>query len=146
MTEATVRKLGRQDIPAILDLWNASGLHVRPEGRDSVEHIAHEMEQGSALFLGAFLGAEMAGVVLATHDGRKGWVNRLAVPPERRKRGIGRLLVRACEKEFEALGFGLSCALIEDWNDPSMALFEKEGYVLRKDIFYFRKSLGTTDW
>jgi len=146
MADVIVRRLGPADIPDIYMLWGEAGLHVTPEGRDSAEHISREMEQESAIFLGAFLGGEMVGVVVATDDGRKGWVNRLAVRPKHRKGGLARVLMRACEDAFKELGLGLSCALIEDWNDPSLRLFEKEGYVLRKDVFYFRKSLGREDW
>jgi N-acetylglutamate synthase len=146
MGEVSVRKLGPADIATIRAVWSEAGLHVAPQGRDSEEHIAQEMAQGSAHFLGAFVDGEMAGVVLATHDGRKGWVNRLAVRPKNRQGGIAKALVSASEELFKGLGLGLSCALIEDWNDPSLKLFEKEGYVFRKDIFYYRKNLGKTDW
>lgn len=146
MKDIAIHRLEPIDVPAILDLWQAAELHVTPKGRDSQEHIVQEMSQGSALFLGAFREGEMIGVALATHDGRKGWINRLAVKPEHRKKGIAQELVRASEEAFREIGLGLSCALVEDWNEPSMNLFEKEGYVPRKDIFYYRKKLTEIDW
>jgi len=146
MQDVAVHRLEPIDVPAILQLWEAAELHVTPKGRDSMGHITQEMGQGTALFFGAFIEGEMIGVALATHDGRKGWINRLAVKPEHRKKGIAQELVRACEGAFKEIGLGLSCALIEDWNDPSMNLFEKEGYIQRKDIFYYRKKLTEIDW
>ena len=146
MTEVAIHRLEPIDVPAILELWEAAELHATPKGRDSLDHITKEMGQGSALFLGAFIEGHMIGVALATHDGRKGWINRLAVRPEHRKKGIAQELVHACETAFKEMGLGLSCALVEDWNEPSMSLFEKEGYVQRKDIFYYRKKLTSTDW
>lgn len=146
MSELAIRRLDSGDVPEIHRVWDASGLHVYPKGRDAYEHIAVEISAGTALFFGGFLEGAMVAVVLATHDGRKGWINRLAVLPGHRKQGYGQLLIHACESAFQELGIGMSCALIEDWNDPSMALFQKEGYVFRKDIYYFRKTLGQEDW
>lgn len=146
MSDLEIRRLDSEDVPEIHRVWSEAGLHVYPEGRDAFEHLAAEISAGTALFFGGFLDGAMAAVVLATHDGRKGWINRLAVLPEHRKKGHGQVLIHACEEAFRELGIGMSCALIEDWNDPSMALFQKEGYVFRKDIFYFRKTLGQEDW
>ena len=146
MIRLEVRRLGAKDVAEIHRVWTGAGLHVYPKGRDAFEHLTGEIAAGTALLFGGFLDGTMVAVVLATHDGRKGWINRLAVLAEHRKRGYGQLLIRACETAFQEMGIGMSCALIEDWNDPSMALFQKEGYVLRRDILYFRKTLGQDDW
>jgi len=144
--EPVIRSLGPKDVPAVHRLWTEAGLPYHPEGRDSAERMAEELASGGTLLLGAFVGASLAGVVLATDDGRKGWINRLAVAPPFRRMGLGARLIAACEEVFESRGRGIVACLIEDWNGPSLALFQREGYVLRKDIFYLRKVRAGEAW
>jgi ribosomal protein S18 acetylase RimI-like enzyme len=75
------------------------------------------------------------GVVLATHDSRKGWINRLAVDPAYRRQGLGLELIRLCEEHFRGLGIDVWAALIENWNEASLALLRKAGY-LSHDVTY----------
>jgi ribosomal protein S18 acetylase RimI-like enzyme len=144
--EIQVRALGAEEVPAVHRLWEAAGLPFHPEGRDSAARMSRELEEGSALLIGAFRGKELVGAVLGTDDGRKGWINRLAVAPSCRREGIGARLIAACEEAFLARGRGIIACLVEDWNDPSLALFQREGYVLRKDIHYLRKMPGGEAW
>ena len=76
---------------------------------------------------------------MATHDGRKGWINRLAVDATLRKQKIGSRLVAEAEAKFELLGLEIYACLIEEGNAVSVALFESLGYTSRPDIFYFSK-------
>ena len=127
------------DYDDLIRLWEAAGLPSRPHGRDSRDAIARQMEEDTSIFLGAEEDGKLVGAVLGTHDGRKGWINRLAVHPTHRRRGIGRALVCAVEARLEAMGIGIIGSLIEDWNDDSVAFFARLGYVAHTDIVYFSK-------
>lgn len=140
------RLLGASDIPSVHALWAASGLPFHPEGRDAPALMGAEIEAGSAFLIGAFDGDALVGVVLGTDDGRKGWVNRLAVRPDRRGEGLGGRLIERCETVFAERGRGIVACLIEDWNDASLALFQKSGYALRRDILYLRKMPRGEGW
>ena len=83
----------------------------------------------------------MVGAILGTHDGRKGWLNRMAVAPDHRKRGIAAMLVRAVEQRLIDLGIEIFACQIEDWNETSMIVFEHLGYTRHDDIIYFTKRL-----
>ena len=108
-------------------------------GRDRRERIAREIEGSCSIFLAAEEDGRLVGTVLGTHDGRKGWVNRLAVLPSYRRRGIGRALVAELEARLLRAGIEIVTCLIEDWNDGSMAFFEGIGYVPHRDIVYYSK-------
>ena len=56
-----------------------------------------EIKSGQAIFLVAVADKRIAGVVLGTHDGRKGWINRLAVAKEFRRQKVASKLVTAVE-------------------------------------------------
>lgn len=120
-------------------LWEAAGLPIRPNGRDSAEQFARQLAGGTQTALGVRVGDDLAGVVLATHDGRKGWINRLAVHPDFRRRGIGQYLIAEAERVLHAQGIRIVAALIEEWNTASLALFERAGYCRHPDIHYLSK-------
>jgi ribosomal protein S18 acetylase RimI-like enzyme len=130
-----------EDYARVMEIWAEGGLPLKPKGRDSLENIAKQLRQPNVLFLVAEEGegGRVVATVLATHDGRKGWINRLAVDATLRKQGIGARLVREAERRLEALGMDILACLIEDDNDVSMAVFEKLGYKKHPEIIYFAK-------
>lgn len=94
------------------------------------------MRTGVQTAIGLREGERLIAVALATHDSRKGWINRLAVEPAYRRRGLGMQLIRLCEEHFRSQGVEVWAALIEDWNAASLALFRKAGYDLSDAITY----------
>jgi GNAT superfamily N-acetyltransferase len=120
----------------IVALWRLAGLHIRPDGRDSAEAFTRQMATGVQTPIGLRDGERLVAVVLATHDSRKGWINRLAVDPDYRRQGLATRLISLCEEHFRGLGIDMWAALIEDWNEASLALFRSAGYSLADDITY----------
>jgi len=137
--ELAVVNLTADDYEAIRAVWEASGLPVRAGGRDSREQFERQMAGDLQRAIGVKQGDELVGVVLTTHDGRKGWINRLAVRPDFRRRGAGKCLIAGAERLLHAQGIGIIAALIEDWNAPSLALFQGAGYSVHPDIHYLTK-------
>jgi len=113
----------------LIALWNAAGLHYSPAGRDARGAFAGQNDGGTQFPIG--MKAEdgtLAGAVLATHDGRKGWINRLAVHPAYRRTGVALTLIRAAEETLRAQGIDVIAALIEPGNEASLAVFQAAGY------------------
>jgi len=137
--ELAVVNLTADDYEAIRAVWEASGLPVRAGGRDSREQFERQMAGDLQRAIGVKQGDELVGVVLTTHDGRKGWINRLAVHPDFGRRGAGKCLIAGAERLLHAQGIGIIAALIEDWNAPSLALFQGAGYSVHPDIHYLTK-------
>ena len=137
--DITIREFKIEDYPAVQSLWAEAGLPFRPLGRDRPERVAAEITRDTAVFLVAAVGDRLAGVVFGTHDGRRGWINRLAVAPAFQRRGVARRLVREVERRLEARGLEITSALIESENEASMRFFAAIGYVHGGDIEYFSK-------
>jgi ribosomal protein S18 acetylase RimI-like enzyme len=137
--EIIVRDFRMDDYPSVQRLWTEAGLPYRPLGRDKPERVAAEHKRDTALFLVAECGGELAGVVFGTHDGRRGWINRLAVSPAYQRRGIARRLVREVEARLDVRGIDITSALIESDNETSMEFFRAIGYLHGADIEYFSK-------
>lgn len=133
------RALRAEDYDALVALWETAGLPYRPRGRDTRERIAREIAGPCSAFLGIERDGKLVAAVLGTHDGRKGWINRLAVDPEHQGTGIGRRLVEALEAHFAALDIHIVACHIEEWNDASRAIFEHFGYVHHPEIHYLAK-------
>lgn len=137
----TIREFRPADYDRVMELWAEGGLPLKPEGRDSRENIVRQTGLANVRFLVAEEGerGRVVGTVLATHDGRKGWINRVAVDATLRKRGLGARLIGEAERWLESQGLDILACLIEDDNAVSMAVFEKLGYKKHPEIIYFAK-------
>jgi len=134
-----IRSLVISDYDQIVALWKRSELPFRHSGRDRKEAVQAQMAANPDFFLGAYEDNRLVGVIVATSDGRKGWINRLAVDPDFRRRGVAKALIMETERVLHKRGLRILCALIEDYNTSSMQLFKKCGYREHRDIVYFSK-------
>jgi len=123
----------------MVQLWKNCGLPFRPRGRDSKKAIEAQMEADPRFFLGAFEDSHLVGTVIISCDGRKGWINRLAVDPGHRRKGIAKALITEAEKVLRERGIRVFCVLIEDSNESSRNLFKSSGYIELKGVKYFSK-------
>ncbi len=151
-------QLHATDYEQILALWQEAGLHIRPEGRDSLPAFAGQVGAGTQHVIGLRSRAEppaaspagqegvqakqagrLVAVALLTHDGRKGWINRLAVHPAYRRQGLAQALLAEAERWFTAdCGLEVWAALIESGNLASRTLFDGMGYQ-PYDVVYVSK-------
>jgi N-acetylglutamate synthase len=147
-TDVTLCELNEDDYADILALWQRAGLPVRPEGRDSAAAFARQVaapaepafSQRRQRVIGLRTGPDLVGVAVLTHDGRKGWINRLAVDPARRREGLAGQLVAEAERWFlEDVGVEVWSALIAEHNAASLAFFESAGYSRHNYIIYVSK-------
>lgn len=134
-----IRRLTLNDYGALRALWKEAGLPFKPNGRDRQEKIAQQIEGPCSIFLVAEQEGEFIGAILGTHDGRKGWINRLAVSPGYQRQGIATALVSAVEEHLSEQGIEIFASLIEDWNKESLRVFERFGYTRHNDIAYYSK-------
>jgi ribosomal protein S18 acetylase RimI-like enzyme len=136
-----IRQLGLEDYDELLALWQRSGLHsLKPQGRDSRAALAHQLASGVQTILGLEVDGQLVGAVVATHDSRKGWINRLVVDPDHRRRGYGGRLIAEAERVLRAQGMRVIAALVESDNPSSLALFRRAGYIeIDAGIHYLTK-------
>jgi N-acetylglutamate synthase len=134
-----IREFSIKDYDSLITLWNNAKIPFKPKGRDRRDKIEYELKQGRDIFLVAEINGKLVGSVFGTHDGRKGWINRLAVSPEFQRQNIAKKLIAEVEDRFSELGIDIIACLVEDWNIKSLKVFEKLGYKNHSDIVYFSK-------
>jgi ribosomal protein S18 acetylase RimI-like enzyme len=134
-----IHSLTFEHYDSIIALWKRADLHFKPLGRDNPKEMKKQFERDFDIILGAFEDGELIGVIIGSDDGRKGWINRLAVDPDFQGRGIGMKLVGSLEEALKKRGRKIICTLIEGPNETSFGLFEKMGYVKHRDIIYLSK-------
>jgi len=131
-----------EDYLSVETIWKASGLSYQPYGRDSYERVVEQSRKESSIYLVAEDDGVVVGSLLVTHDFRKGWMNRLAVAPERQGEGIASSLVERAEDELSAIGVSIFAAQIHRHNHRSRRLFSELGYEEHEDIVYCSKRPG----
>ena len=141
MNKFIIRELKLTECDSLIDLWINSSLPTKPEGRDTKENIEKQLQIENNRFFVAEIDGELVGAIIASHNGRKGWINRLAVLPEFREKGIAAALLKRSENYFLSNNINIFACLIEDWNDVSMEYFSNNNYIPHKDIIYYTKKL-----
>ncbi len=138
-----IRGYRNEDYEAVVALWRDGGLPYKPTGRDAPEALAAQIAGGTVFILVAEVAGEPVGTIMGSHDGRKGWLNRLAVAPAWRRApaGVAARLVAAAEDRFRELGLEIFACFIEGYNDASARFMERLGYVRFPDIGYYTKRL-----
>ena len=127
------------DYEKLIYIWEAAGLPYKEKGRDSRVAIEMEINLDCNQFLFAKLNELYVGSILVTHDGRKGWINRVAVLPAYRNHGIARKLIDYAESWLDEQGIGIYACQVEAYNKDSLEVFQKLGYIPFDGIQYLTK-------
>ena len=81
------------------------------------------------------------GVILAGHDGRRGYLYHTAVSPDHRHEGIATRLLDAAMDALKAEGINKSALVVFSRNADGNAFWERMGFTEREDLVYRNKTL-----
>ena len=135
----TIKELTIDDFSAITHIWDMAGLPTKPNGRESRDIFAKEIALDHVAIYGLFEGDEMLGVSMANWDGRRGWINRLAIHPDHRGHGSAGFLIDECIKFLESKDALVIAVLVDDLNSPSITAFQKRGMKCIEGVIYLSK-------
>ncbi len=126
MDDLRIRPAGPEDLDAVLAFWKtaAEGTSISDD-REGVERLV--ARDPGALIL-AERDGELAGTVIAGFDGWRCHLYRLAVHPDRRRRGIGSALLAAAEDRFAGLGGRRGDAMVLERNERGQHAWRAAGY------------------
>ncbi len=121
------------DYAAVMALWcNTEGLTLREA--DSREAITRYLARNPGLSFVARDDGQLVAAVLVGTDGRRGYLQHLAVAPSHRGRGLGRALAERAVETLEALGIAKCHLMVRQDNVAARAFWEHLGWSQRADI------------
>ena len=123
----TIREIRSEDYEVLIRFW---------ESIDEIELDDSEGKQDFEFFLRrnkgmSFLALdkeEVIGACLASHNGRRGFLDHLAVAPSHRRKGLGKMLVEKCLKVLQAEGIKRNYVFLFKENAEGRAFWEHIGW------------------
>ena len=134
-----LRTFCMREYEQVVDLWLRAGIKVGPS--DSRAGISQRLQRDEDLFLVALdANEQVIGAVLGGFDGRRGWVNHLAVEPQLQRAGVGKALLETIEERLRARGCLKVNLLVAGTNTQVLGFYEKQGFQ-RDDVVFMEKWL-----
>lgn len=133
-----IRQFRWPDYDAVAEVWRAAGIDVVTRAE-----LEAKLARDPELFLVAAAGERIAGVVMGTYDGRRGWIFRLAVHRSHRRQGIATRLVAELERRLQALGCPRINLLVLPENEAGLRFWQDLGYLPCPDVLCTKPLLGS---
>ena len=109
---------------------------------DNAENIATFLLRNPGTSLVARDDGQVVGAVLCGHDGRRGYLDHLAVAVSHRGRGLGRRLVEEGIEHLIACGVRRCNVFVYDSNDEGKRFWEAMGYKERSELRVMQRPIG----
>jgi ribosomal protein S18 acetylase RimI-like enzyme len=122
------------DIANVIALWQRCGL-TRP-WNDPAADIALARKGLNATVLVGRDGSSLVASVLVGHDGHRGWVYYVAVDPECRHRGYGRLIMAAAEDWLRTRGLEKLQLMVRGDNAEVQTFYQSLGYLEQERVVF----------
>ena len=137
-----IRKMTLDDYESVYALWlSCAGMGLN-DTDDSREGIGRYLERNPETCFVALEADQIVGVILAGHDGRRGYIHHTAVSPSKQKHGIGTLLVDAALDALRGEGITKTALVAFARNENGNAFWEKMGFTVRDDLVYRNRALA----
>lgn len=121
------------DFDLVIDLWKRAGLILSHS--DTHQGMKKKLKRDPELFFVLEKDTRIIGVVMGSYDGRRGWINHLAVDPEYQGKNIGQQIIEELESRFKKIGCEKVNLLIELSNMEVQGFYEKQGFKKEELIF-----------
>jgi ribosomal protein S18 acetylase RimI-like enzyme len=122
------------DVAGVVALWHACGL-TRP-WNDPASDIALARKGSNAAVLIGRDDSAIVATVLVGHDGHRGWVYYLAVSPDHRHKGYGRIMMETAERWLRERDIEKLQLLVRPDNTGVKDFYQSLGYGMQERIIY----------
>ena len=140
--EIHLRTMTVEDYGKVYALWMSCKNMGFNNLDDSEEGIRKFLQRNPATSFVAEAEDQIVGVVLAGHDGRRGYIYHMSVAEEYRGQKIATGLLRECLAALKAEGIHKVALLVFHRNEAGNAFWESQGFVVREDVAYRNKALS----
>lgn len=127
------REMELSDYEEVISLWRESeGVKLRDA--DSLDGIDKYLKRNPGLSFVAENNNEIIGTIMSGHDGKRGYIQHLAVKPSLRKSGIATELLSNCVSALRSEGIIKSHIHILSNNELGKNYWSNRGWKRRTDI------------
>lgn len=136
LSSITFRPVIPADIPDLLQLWlDTEGLGHSPG--DTPEELTHFLQRNPELSTAAITQDSLVGAILCGHDGRRGYIYRLAVAFPYRNQGIATRLVHRSLSQLKKQGICRVQTFVLANNSDALSFWQRQDTILRDDLVMF---------
>ena len=136
MNDAVFRPLLADDYDALTQLWRGcAGLSIRDA--DSRDGIGRYLERNPGLSFVAEQDEQLVGSIMAGHDGKRGYIQHLAVAQALRRRGIASRLIGHSLDALKRVGIEKSHVHVLQSNADGLEYWTRMGWIRRSEIVMF---------
>lgn len=129
----TVRTMSINDYDTVIALMQQTpGVMLREA--DSRDSTARYLERNPELSFVACTGGRIIGCLMSGHDGRRGYLQHLAVHPDYRRMGVANALLEHCLRALDEIGIKKSHIDVLKTNETGAAYWLSQGWTLRTEI------------
>jgi hypothetical protein len=129
-----IASINDSDVADVVALWQACGL-TRPWNDPASDIALARRGSNATVLIGRDDGA-IAATVLVGHDGHRGWVYYLAVSPDHRHKGYGRIMMDAAERWLRERDIEKLQLLVRPDNTSVEDFYQSLGYVMQERIIF----------
>lgn len=136
-----IREMVMADYEAVYQLWlSCKGMGLNNVD-DSREGIAKFLDRNPETCFVAVEQEKILGVIMAGHDGRRGYIYHTAVDPTYRYQGVGRQLVNHALKALDEQDIKKVALVVFEKNLEGNDFWQKCGFTIREDLVYRNRAL-----
>ncbi len=127
------------ELGAVLELWARA--EAQPSATDTIESLRRLLAVDPQALLVSDARGEVVGSLIAAWNGWRGSFYRLAIHPDRRRRGLATLLVREGERRLRKRGALRLDAIVAVDDSAAMRFWMAVGYEQQLDRSRFVRNL-----
>ena len=136
-----IRPMTIADYDRVYALWMSCknmGFNNLDDSREGIDRL---LKRNPNTCLVAVEDGEIAGVILAGNDGRRGYLYHVAVGADYRRRGVGTELVQKAMRSLRRAGIRKTALVVYNNNLDGNEFWERMGFTPREDLVYRNKEL-----
>ena len=136
-----IRVMTISDYDGVYHLWlNTPGMGLNSTD-DSKEGIENFLKRNPTTNFVAECNNEIVGVIMAGHDGRRGYIYHTAILPPYRNKGLAKQLVDCAMSALDKEGINKAALVAFKKNDIGNGFWEHIGFIERDDLVYRNKNI-----
>ena len=121
-----IREFIEKDTKAVIALWVRCRLVV--PSNNPLKDIERKLKVDRDLLLVGTLKNKIVANVMGGYEGHRGWINYLAVDPDYRNNGYGRLIMEEVEQRIRAKGCSKINLQVRTTNKAVIEFYQSLGY------------------